>query len=91
MEYIWHYWKKHELPNLCAKDLVELGSFGRAVLRRMRRRPVLAASFWKQAELSLQYTILNSCIRAGPGSSLESLRQIPHDSRGSTRSRHGAR
>ncbi len=53
VEYIWGYWKKHELPNLCAKDLVELGAYGRAALRRMRRRPALVASFWKQTELSL--------------------------------------
>ena len=53
VEYIWGYWKKHELPNLCAKDLGELGAFGRAALRRMRRRPALVASFWKQADLSL--------------------------------------
>ena len=53
VEYIWGYWKKHELPNLCARDLVELSSAGRAALRRMRRRPTLVQSFWKQAELSL--------------------------------------
>ena len=53
VEYLWGYWKQHELPNLCARDLVQLGSFGRAALRRMRRRPTLVASFWKQAELSL--------------------------------------
>jgi transposase len=52
VEYIWGYWK-HELPNLCARDLVELGTAARAALRRMRRRPALVASFWKQAELSL--------------------------------------
>ncbi len=53
VEYIWGYWKKHELPNLCAKDLVELSSSGRAALRRMRRRPKLIECFWHQAELSL--------------------------------------
>ena len=53
VEYIWGYWKKHELPNLCAKDLLELGAYGRAALRRMRRRPTLVASFWQQTELSL--------------------------------------
>jgi hypothetical protein len=39
VEHIWGYWKKPELPNLCAKDLVELGSSGRPALGRMRRRP----------------------------------------------------
>jgi len=53
VEYIWGYWKKHELPNLCAKDLVQLGRLGRHALRRMRRRPSLVRSFWKQAYLSL--------------------------------------
>jgi hypothetical protein len=53
VEHIWGYWKKHELPNLCAKDLVELGSSGRPALRPMRRRPKLIECFWKQAELSL--------------------------------------
>ena len=50
-EYIWGYFKQHELPNLCAKDLAELGALGRQSLRRMRRRPKLVAAFWKQAEL----------------------------------------
>lgn len=50
-EYIWGYFKQHELPNLCAKDLAELGILGRRSLRRMRRRPKLVAAFWKQAEL----------------------------------------
>jgi transposase len=53
VEYIWGYWKKHELPNLCAKDLVQLGYLGRQALRRMRRRPALVRAFWKQARLSL--------------------------------------
>lgn len=50
-EYIWGYFKQHELPNLCAKDLTELSAYGRQALRRMRRRPQLITSFWKQAEL----------------------------------------
>lgn len=50
-EYIWGHFKQHELPNLCAADLMELGYEGRRSLRRMRRRPKLIAAFWKQAEL----------------------------------------
>jgi transposase len=50
-EYIWGHLKQHELPNLCAQDLSELGWQGRAALRRMRRRPTLITAFWKQAEL----------------------------------------
>jgi transposase len=53
VEYIWGYWKKHELPNLCATDLAQLGRRGRQALRRMRRRPALVRSFWRQAALSL--------------------------------------
>ena len=51
VEYLWGYWKKHELPNLCPKDLLELSYHARAALRRMRRRPTLVTAFWKQAEL----------------------------------------
>jgi hypothetical protein len=50
-EYIWGHLKQHELPNFCAKNLWELGRFARHALRRMRRRPTLVASFWKQAGL----------------------------------------
>jgi transposase len=52
VEYLWGYWKKHQLANLCAKDLDQLSSHARAALRRMRpRRSSLIAAFWKQAEL----------------------------------------
>lgn len=51
VEYLWGYWKKHELPNLCPKDLLELGYHARSALRRMRRRPTLVTAFWKQADL----------------------------------------
>jgi hypothetical protein len=52
VEHIWGYWKKPELPILCAKDLVELGSSGRPALGRMRRRPKPIECFWKQADVS---------------------------------------
>jgi len=51
VEYIWGYWKHHELPNLCPKSFGELSHHARAALRRMRRRPTLVAAFWQQAEL----------------------------------------
>jgi transposase len=51
VEYIWGYWKHHELANLCAKNLGELSGHARRALRRMRRRPTLIGAFWKQAEL----------------------------------------
>jgi transposase len=50
-EYIWGHLKQHELPNLCPKNLWELGHFARRALRRMRRRPTLVQAFWKQAGL----------------------------------------
>ncbi len=51
VEYVWGYWKHHELPNLCPKSFGELSFHARAALRRMRRRPTLVAAFWQQAEL----------------------------------------
>jgi transposase len=53
VEYIWGYWKHHELPNFCPRDFAQLGYQARCALRRMRRRPRLLRSFWHQAELSL--------------------------------------
>jgi transposase len=51
VEYLWGYWKHHELPNLCPKDFWQLSEHARKALRRMRRRPRLVTAFWKQAEL----------------------------------------
>ncbi len=51
VEYLWGYWKQHELPNFCPKNLAELGGHARQALRRMRRRPSLVTAFWKQAKL----------------------------------------
>jgi transposase len=51
VEYIWGYCKQHELPNFCPKTFGQLGWAARDALRRMRRRPTLVESFWKQAEL----------------------------------------
>jgi len=51
VEYLWGYWKQHELPNFCPKDCSELSYHARRALRRMRRRPTLVTAFWKQAEL----------------------------------------
>jgi len=51
VEYVWGYWKHHELPNLCPKTFGQLSQHARAALRRMRRRPTLVAAFWQQAEL----------------------------------------
>jgi len=51
VEYIWGYWKKHELPNFCPKDYFQLSREARKALGRMRKRPTLVTAFWKQAEL----------------------------------------
>ncbi len=37
VEYIWGYWKQHELPNVCPKDYWQLSEAARRTLRRMRR------------------------------------------------------
>jgi hypothetical protein len=48
----WAYWKQHELPNLCARDLWSLSGWAAHGLRRIRRkRHRLIIAFWKQAEL----------------------------------------
>ena len=52
VEYVWAYWKQHELPNVCPKDYGDLSQTARRTLRRVRRRKRLIPSFWKQAKLS---------------------------------------
>jgi hypothetical protein len=51
VEYLWGYWKQHELPNFCPKTFTELSFHAVRALKRMRRRPKLIIAFWKQAEL----------------------------------------
>ncbi len=51
VEYIWAYWKQHELPNVCPQDYGELNQRARKALRRMRRKPRLIPAFWKQSSL----------------------------------------
>ena len=52
VEYLWGYWKQHELPNLCARDLWQLSGWAAHALRRIRRkRSRLICAFWHQAEL----------------------------------------
>ena len=53
VEYIWSYWKQHELANVCPKDYWQLNDVARNALRRMRRRPRLVGAFWKQSSLCL--------------------------------------
>lgn len=51
VEYLWGYWKHHELPNFCPKTFTDLSYHAVRALKRMRRRPKLIVAFWKQAEL----------------------------------------
>src|SRR5207237_10775282 len=51
VEYIWGYWKQHELPNVCPTDYWQLSEAARCTLRPMRHRPRLITAFWKQASL----------------------------------------
>lgn len=54
VEYLWSYWKQHELANSCPKDIWELGHAASQALKRIRRRkrrPKLIAAFFAQAEL----------------------------------------
>ena len=51
VEYLWGYWKQHELPNFCPKNFAELSDHARRALRRMRGRSSLVRSFWQQAQL----------------------------------------
>ncbi len=67
VEYIWAYWKQHELPNVCPKDYWELDERARKSLRRMRRKPRLITAFWKQSSLGLdQLDIMRDSITCSP-------------------------
>lgn len=50
-EYVWAYLKHHALPNVCPKDLWQLGEGARRCLKRMRRRRLLVRVCWQQASL----------------------------------------
>ena len=51
VEYLWGYWKKVELPNVCPRDWWELNDRARRTLKRIRRRPRVIAACWKQTKL----------------------------------------
>jgi len=51
VEYVWGYWKRHELPNFCPRDFGQLNHHARRALRSMQRRSTLVRSFWEQAQL----------------------------------------
>jgi transposase len=51
VEYLWSYWKQHELPNFCPHTFGQLSHHARQALRRMRKRNTLVTGFWLQADL----------------------------------------
>jgi len=53
VEYLWGYWKQHELPNVCPRNYWELDDRARRALRRIRRRPRILAACWQQSCLAL--------------------------------------
>lgn len=53
VEYLWGYWKQHELPNVCPRNWWELDDRARRALKRIRRRPRIIAACWEQAKLPL--------------------------------------
>ena len=67
VEYIWAYWKQHELPNVCPKDYWELDERARKALRRMRRKPRLITAFWKQSSSLSRLTVYYARLSNWPG------------------------
>ncbi len=57
-QYLWGYWKQHELPNVCPRDYWELDDRARRALKRIRRRPRILTACWQQSHLPLGRTIL---------------------------------
>ena len=66
VEYLWGYWKQHELPNFCPKTFTELSFHAVRALKRMRRRPQTDYCFLETGRIvlilkwSLYYTKINS-------------------------------
>lgn len=60
VEYIWGYWKHHELPNFCPRDFAELSHYARHALRRMRRRPPIGPKLLAAGK-AFSVTILCNC------------------------------
>jgi transposase len=54
VEYLWGYWKHHQLPNVWAKELWDLTDSARQTLKRLRRRPRLITAFWQQSTLAFE-------------------------------------
>jgi hypothetical protein len=51
VEYIWSYWKRHELANFCPRDFAQLSISAPRPAAHAPAPPV--RSFWQQANLSL--------------------------------------
>jgi hypothetical protein len=66
VEYIWAYWKQHELPNMCPKDYWQLSEGARGTLRRMRRRQASHPRFLEAGLSVVRLTDgVTLCDRAG--------------------------
>jgi transposase len=51
VEYLWGYWKRKDMANLCAEDFAQLTYEARHSLRNLRRRRPLIQTFWRQSSL----------------------------------------
>lgn len=55
VEYLWGYWKQHELANVCPKEFWQLGAVARMALKNIKRkRKRLIGAFWQQAEVHFE-------------------------------------
>ena len=60
VEYLWGYWKQHELPNFCPKNFAELSDHARRALRRMRGRSASSAPSGNRPSSSNHVSILRN-------------------------------
>lgn len=51
VEYLWGYWKRNCMANLCPENYAHLSNTAKLSLRKLRRRKTLITAFWHQAEL----------------------------------------
>jgi len=51
VEYLWGYWKKKDMANLCPEHLDDLTYVARRALQKLCRRRPLIKTFWRQSTL----------------------------------------
>jgi hypothetical protein len=55
VEYLWAYWKQHELAYVSPKEYWQLGAHARLALKSMKsKRKRLVVGFWKQAKVRFE-------------------------------------